>query len=60
MKSQTVRIWDVVFIGPVMIVGAAAIPKDRAPLPEILAALGVATIVYNLKNYIEVGRRNGM
>ena len=49
MKTQLVRILDVVFIGPFMIYAAGKLKgKDKA----ILKGLGIATIIYNGINYI--------
>lgn len=52
-KSQAVRLADVFFIGPVMVVGGA---KLGGPLGKTLVALGIATILYNAKNYKERAR----
>ena len=49
-KSQIVRLLDVFFIGPVMAVGGA---KLGGALGKTLVALGIATILYNAKNYNE-------
>ena len=49
-KSQTVRLADVFFIGPVMVVGGARL---GGVLGNVLAVLGIATILYNAKNYNE-------
>lgn len=52
-KSQAVRLADVFFIGPVMIAGGL---KLDGWLGKTLAVLGVATILYNAKNYTERAR----
>ena len=52
-KSQIVRLLDVFFIGPVMAVGGA---KLGGALGKTLVALGIATILYNAKNYKERAR----
>jgi len=49
-KSQTIRLLDVFFIGPVMVVGGA---KLGGVLGKTLVVLGIATILYNAKNYNE-------
>lgn len=52
-KSQAVRLADVFVIGPVMAVGGA---KLGGSLGKTLVALGIATILYNAKNYNERAR----
>ncbi len=47
-KTQAIRLADVFFIGPVMIVGGL---KLTGVLGKTLVVLGVATILYNAKNY---------
>ena len=54
VKSQTVRLWDVWFIGPVIIVSALRLPEKDRPLAWLLGALGVGTVVYNGLNYRRV------
>lgn len=52
MKTQTIRLIDVFLLGPFMIYAAAKpqlTPLDRI----ILAIIGIATILYNWKNYKE-------
>lgn len=54
MKTQLIRIADVVFIGPFMIYAAN---KLKGPDKAILKALGIATIIYNGINYINYGKK---
>jgi hypothetical protein len=54
VKSQNIRLLDVVFIGPVMIFAAMRLPKKDTGLAWILAGLGVSTIAYNARNYLRV------
>lgn len=49
MKTQTVRLLDVFFIGPYMIWSSG---KLKGPHRELMRALGVATIVYNGVNWL--------
>lgn len=50
MKTQLIRLADVGFIGPFMIYAATKLKgQDRA----VMAALGVATIIYNGLNYLK-------
>ena len=55
MKSQGVRLLDVLVLGPFMVWASG-----RRELPEWaragLAISGALTIVYNADNYIKVGR----
>ena len=55
-KAQSVRIADVVLIGPLMIWGGArAIPQR--PLPGIaLTLMGLGTIAFNWVNYNRIRR----
>mgnify|MGYP001564135191 CR=1 FL=1 len=58
MKSQQVRLIDVFAIGPGLIYAAS---KNRLTKIEknFLLVTGIATILYNLKNYIELrGSKN--
>lgn len=50
-KTQAIRLADVFIIGPVMIAGALALPAAYPLLRLSLGAFGVATIVYNARNY---------
>jgi hypothetical protein len=52
MKTQLVRIADVVFFGPFMLY-AASRPKLNKTQKVILATIGVGTIVYNAINYLK-------
>lgn len=49
-KSQTVRIADVMLIGPFMMVSAPQLKNRTARYAMFL--LGVATIIYNGRNYL--------
>lgn len=55
-KGQNVRLADVFIIGPVMI-GVALSEKPKPVFKAGLLAFGVATILYNLNNYIEEKER---
>lgn len=48
-KTQTVRLLDVLAIGPLMILAATS--RLPAGLREILLVTGGATITFNLRNY---------
>ena len=50
MKTQLVRLADVAFIGPFMIYASTKLKgQDR----QIMAALGLATIIYNGINFVK-------
>ena len=51
-KGQIARIADVLFIGPFMI-WFAIVAKDISILnSSIMIALGLGTVIYNLKNFV--------
>lgn len=60
MKSQSVRILDVVLIGPLMMWGGAQLRKEYPLRGNLLTLLGIATIGYNARNYllIEQGKES--
>lgn len=50
-KHQTIRLFDVFFIGPLMVY--AGTQKKISPFVDnSLIALGICTIVYNGRNYL--------
>ena len=56
VKTQGIRVADVVFIGPLMLWGGLAL-RDRYPLRgTALAVLGLTTVCYNARNYQRVRR----
>ncbi len=55
MKTQTVRLLDVFFIGPVMAYGGWKLREYGHPVMGwTLMILGGATVAYNGKNYLEL------
>ena len=51
-KGQAARFADVIFIGPYMI-WFALVAKDISILnSSLMIALGIGTIIYNLKNFV--------
>ena len=53
-KTQAIRLADVFFIGPVMIVGGRRLARRGDQLiGDTLALLGIATIFYNGYNYVK-------
>lgn len=57
VKSQTVRLWDVWVIGPVMVCAALRLPKQDRTLAWLLGAFGVGTVVYNARNYRRIAEK---
>ena len=57
-KGQTIRILDVALIGPLMIGGGIAWTDQRPVLGGALTIFGVATILYNARNYVLNERSN--
>ena len=53
-KPQIVRLMDVVFIGPFMIWTGNRATGVPSWAKDTLIGLGIATILYNLKNYMEI------
>jgi len=51
MKSQAVRILDVLLFGPIMIALASRKRKLSRVEKGALAVIGIGTIIYNLRNY---------
>lgn len=61
-KPQTVRLADVLLIGPLMIWGGVQARKKNAMAGNLLAFFGLGTIFYNAENYLleqERRRRQG-
>jgi hypothetical protein len=56
MKPQTIRLYDVLVIGPVMIWGGWKLLDEQPFLGSFLLASGMGTIVYNGRNYLKVER----
>ena len=53
-KSQAIRLVDVFLLGPFMV--WAAFSQMRGLPGAVMAAAGVATIIFNGRNYLEVER----
>ncbi len=51
-KTQAVRVADVVFVGPAMLLAAGRLPKTQRPLAWVLGLLGALTVLYNARNYL--------
>ena len=50
-KTQAIRLADIAFIGPLMIYSSLHMDDDKEWAALILRALGMATILYNARNY---------
>ena len=58
VKSQPIRILDVVLIGPLMATGGVALWRgERRLLGGLLVFFGVTTMAYNARNYVRVQKR---
>jgi len=56
MKTQLIRLVDVLVLGPFMIY-AARRPRLNALEKTTLTAIGAATVLYNLANYLAERKR---
>jgi len=64
LKSQTVRLLDVFVVGPVLVYagtrfavkGGCAVEKHAPGVGMAVAAIGVATVVYNGRNYLRLAK----
>ena len=54
MKAQSIRLLDVVFIGPLLLYVARAAKAPGTLVRVLLVVVGVATIVYNWRNYLRL------
>lgn len=54
VKAQSVRVADVLVVGPLMLAGARAWYRSNPWGGLALGVLGVATIIYNAGNYMRV------
>jgi hypothetical protein len=52
VKTQAVRVADVLLIGPLMVYGATKMPRGPAAL--VLGLFGLGTILFNGVNYLRV------
>jgi hypothetical protein len=58
-KSQLVRLADVWLIGPLLIWAGWSGPKSRTMLNYALMGVGVGTILYNGRNFLENKKAEG-
>lgn len=56
VKSQTVRLLDIVLIGPLMVWGGR---KAGGVAGKVLTFFGFSTILYNSVNYYKVSKSGG-
>lgn len=54
MKTQTVRLIDVLFLGPLMLWAGAQNRPLTVIVRTVLIVGGIATVLYNWSNYVEV------
>lgn len=55
-RSQPIRIFDVLVLGPAMIYAAYVLKGDKR-LKSFILVGGIGTIVYNFKNYLKIEAR---
>ncbi len=58
MKTQFVRLLDVLVLGPALIAVAVSDKRMRRANRALLVTAGVATIVYNAANYLTAESRD--
>lgn len=59
MKPQNIRLFDVFVLGPAMIYAGTRLDvryRDTSGLGPFMAAMGIATIVYNGRNYLRAAK----
>ncbi len=57
VKTQQVRIGDVLVIGPLLVAGGIALGGKSALLGIALGVTGLATMFYNARNYAIIAQR---
>lgn len=57
MKTQTVRLIDIAWLGPVMFAASRLIPANRPVIKNTLAIGGLLTIAYNAYNYYNESKK---
>lgn len=58
VKAQPIRLLDVFFIGPTMLVGGLMLAKKGSPvIGGVLSVLGASTVAYNARNYALIEQR---
>jgi len=56
IKAQGVRLLDVFVLGPGMVYAATLIPDEHKLTRVFLCGTGVATILYNWRNYKRIAK----
>lgn len=59
VKTQKVRMWDILVLGPFLVYAASLVPKRHVAVRMGLVAAGIGTSIYNLRNYTKVSGRLG-
>ncbi len=62
VKTQRIRVLDVVLIGPLMYWGGAKLQRRHPVAGSLLALFGVSTVIYNARNWqrVQASRRRGL
>lgn len=58
MKSQGVRLFDVLILGPFLVWAGAKVGGLSKTERGLLVAAGIGTVIYNAKNYLELEAQN--
>lgn len=58
MKAQSVRLLDVLLIGPAMVAAGLALSRRHEMEGAALAAMGALTVLYNGRNYVDRRRQS--
>ena len=59
-KTQAIRLFDVIFVGPVLMYSAWKLPREHSTLRRTLGVLGAATVLYNGNTYLALRRPRAM
>lgn len=54
VKAQPIRLLDVFFVGPVMVLAGRRLSRSGDAMGDLLTALGVLTVWYNGRNYLRI------
>ncbi len=60
VKTQWVRLYDVFFLGPLMIAGGVALGRRSPGWGLLLSASGIGTSIYNAVNYGRIKERENL
>lgn len=55
-KTQLIRVFDVILIGPLMVMGGRDLGRSLPIAGGLLEFFGISTIVYNARNWYRIDR----